>query len=206
MAVDLRIDEKLLAERLGAGAERLAAFLARHWLLVTNSMMFVFVAPPFLAPCLAAMGAELPARLIYILYSPTCHQLPERSLFLFGHQMAFCARCTALYLAFWVVGLLYGLWGLLPFGQRYRRAPLRLRWLLILSLPMIVDGLGQLLGLYTSTNFWRLVTGALAGGSFGFVVYPGLAVGFSQVRRNSKARSDDLGRYYPRSSGTKREL
>ncbi len=186
MAVDLGINQKIVAERLMAGAESLAAFLVRHWLLVINSMMFVFIALPFLAPGLAASGVELPARLIYILYSPTCHQLPERSLFLFGHKMAICARCTALYLSFWVVGLLYGLWGLLPFGWRYRWPPLSLRWLLLLSLPMIVDGTGQLLGLYTSTNFLRLVTGALAGGGFGLFVYPNLAAGFSQARRSSK--------------------
>ncbi len=182
MAVDLRVDAKIVTARLEAGAGWLAAFLVRRWLLVINSMMFVFIALPFLAPGLAAIGAELPARLIYTLYSPTCHQLPERSLFLFGHKMAICARCTALYLTFWGVGLLYGLWGLLPLGRRYRSSPLSLRWLLILSLPMIIDGTSQLLGLHTSTNFLRLVTGALVGGGFGLFVYPNLAAGFSEAK------------------------
>jgi uncharacterized membrane protein len=190
MAVELGIDEKIVAERLVAGAERLAVFLVRHWLLVVNGMMFVFIALPFLAPGLAAIGADLPARLIYTLYSPTCHQLPERSLFLFGHKMAICARCSALYLAFWGVGLLYGLWGLLPLGRRYRWSPLALRWLLILSLPMIVDGTGQLLGLHTSTNFLRLATGILAGGGFGLFVYPNLAAGFGEASRNNERNNE----------------
>jgi uncharacterized membrane protein len=36
-------------------------------------------------------GATGPARLIYAIYAPTCHQLPERSFFLFGPRPVYSA-------------------------------------------------------------------------------------------------------------------
>jgi uncharacterized membrane protein len=35
---------------------------------------------------------------VYAAGSVLCHQLPERSFFLDGHQLPVCARCTGLYL------------------------------------------------------------------------------------------------------------
>jgi uncharacterized membrane protein len=41
---------------------------------------------PFLAPVFMHLGWTAPARLIYTLYSPLCHQMAQRSFFLFGEQ------------------------------------------------------------------------------------------------------------------------
>jgi uncharacterized membrane protein len=41
------------------------------------------------APVLLKAGAETPARWIYTMYSPVCHQLAFRSWFLFGEQPAY---------------------------------------------------------------------------------------------------------------------
>lgn len=60
--------------------------LARHWLAVINTLVFVYVGLPFLAPVLMHYGFDRPARLIYSAYSPLCHQLATRSWFLFGEQ------------------------------------------------------------------------------------------------------------------------
>lgn len=35
------------------------------------------------------LGLEFPARIIYSLYSVLCHQLPQRSYFLFGNQLSY---------------------------------------------------------------------------------------------------------------------
>ena len=170
-----------VAEKLAAGAGRMAHFITRHWLLTANLALLLFIAPPFLAPVLSAAGVELPARLIYALYRLTCHQIPSRSFFILGRPVAICARCSAIYLAFWGVGLAYGLWGL-SWRKRLAWPPLCLGWLLVLLLPLAVDGTGQFLGLWESTNFRRTLTGALAGGGFGLFLYPTLEIGFKEVK------------------------
>lgn len=62
---------------------------ARHWLAVFNLLIFVYVGLPFAAPTLMKLGATTPARWIYTVYSPLCHQLAFRSWFLFGGQPAY---------------------------------------------------------------------------------------------------------------------
>lgn len=52
------------------------------WLMV--AVLALWVSAPWLAPVLMHWGWELPARAIYGFYSFQCHQLPERSFFLFG--------------------------------------------------------------------------------------------------------------------------
>jgi len=98
-------------KRVEAGVDGLARFIAHHWLLLTNVAVLAFILPTLLAPCLASVGAYWPSRVIYFLYRLTCHQLPERSFFLFSHKMAICARCTAFYTSFWGMGLLQRLEG-----------------------------------------------------------------------------------------------
>lgn len=170
-----------MAGRIVTYAERLANFIAHHWLLAVNLSMLLFIFPAFLAPYLMAIGMERPAKIIYMLYRLTCHQLPDRSFFAFGYQVALCARCSSLYLSFWSVGLLYGLWRSTPLSRRYHLSPLGIKLLFLLALPLILDGTIQLLGLWESNNILRTITGALAGGGFGLFAYPLLDRGFRQV-------------------------
>jgi len=74
------------AARVAAAVDRLVGWLARHWLALFNAAVAVFVGLPFAAPTLMAAGLTGPAQAIYLVYRPTCHQLPERSFFLFGAQ------------------------------------------------------------------------------------------------------------------------
>jgi uncharacterized membrane protein len=46
----------------------------------------LYVGLPFLAPTLMKAGMTAPARVIYTIYSPLCHQFGFRSFFLFGEQ------------------------------------------------------------------------------------------------------------------------
>jgi uncharacterized membrane protein len=70
--------------RISAAINRVAAWLARHWLAVFNTVVAVFLGLPFLAPALMEAGLTGPAKAIYAVYAPTCHQLPDRSFFIFG--------------------------------------------------------------------------------------------------------------------------
>lgn len=56
----------------------------RHWLLIFNLLWGIYVTLPWLAPVLMATGHERAGRTIYLIYSTQCHQLPQRSFFLFG--------------------------------------------------------------------------------------------------------------------------
>lgn len=77
------------AAQVAAAVDRLVAWLTRHWLALFNTITAVFVGLPFVAPLLMHLGAAGPARLIYRLYQFACHQLPERSFFLFGARAVY---------------------------------------------------------------------------------------------------------------------
>jgi uncharacterized membrane protein len=67
--------------------DRISYWIARRYLLLLNLFMLFYVGLPFLAPTLMKMGATLPARAIYRMYSPLCHQFGFRSFFLYGEQV-----------------------------------------------------------------------------------------------------------------------
>lgn len=66
--------------------DRISFWISRHYLLMINLFVLFYVGLPFLAPTLMKVGATLPARAIYALYSPLCHQFGFRSFFLYGQQ------------------------------------------------------------------------------------------------------------------------
>ena len=77
-------------------ANRIVYWISRHWLLLANSAILLFVGLPFLAPVLMARGYEGAAGAIYKIYSPACHQLAFRSWFLFGDQVYYPLSATEL--------------------------------------------------------------------------------------------------------------
>jgi uncharacterized membrane protein len=66
--------------------DRVVRSFSRRWLLFFNLFMLAYAGLPFLAPVFMRAGWTLPARAIYTIYSPLCHQLGYRSWFLFGEQ------------------------------------------------------------------------------------------------------------------------
>jgi uncharacterized membrane protein len=72
-------------------ADRVVFWLSKHWLSVFNTFILLYVGLPVLAPVLMFLGAEWPATAIYTIYRPLCHQLPQRSFFLFGPQLTYRA-------------------------------------------------------------------------------------------------------------------
>lgn len=69
--------------------DRILYTFARRWLLFANLVVGIYVGLPLLAPVLMQAGLTTPARGIYTIYSPFCHQLASRSFFLFGEQIAY---------------------------------------------------------------------------------------------------------------------
>ena len=145
---------------------RLALGLARHWLVILNLLLFIWVGLPWLAPVFMHLGWAKAAQAIYFLYSLQCHQLPERSFFLFVKQTmyslpeiqkAWRATDDLLVLRQFIGNLQMGwkvawsdrmvamytstfLFSLLYGFVRKRLKPLSLWGFALLLLPMAVDG------------------------------------------------------------------
>ena len=66
--------------------KRVVLGFARHWLLFVNLLIALWVALPWLAPVFMYLGWTSAGKAVYLFYSFQCHQLPERSYFLFGKQ------------------------------------------------------------------------------------------------------------------------
>ncbi len=73
----------------GMRMNRGVRFFSRHWLAAFSLVVLVYAGLPFMAPTLMKVGATGPARVIYTLYSPFCHQFAFRSFFLYGSQAVY---------------------------------------------------------------------------------------------------------------------
>ncbi len=119
---------------------------------------------------------EAVINLAFLLGSAVCHQLPSHSLFIGGHQLPLCARCTGIHLGFW--------WGLVFLGSR-KRMGLVPNWnfgaiLGLGAVLVLADVLSAGFGLRPGSNLTRLLTGLLLGyglGGFG----AGLLAGSAQT-------------------------
>lgn len=151
----------------------------RHWLLIVSLALALFVGLPWLAPALMAKGYEWQAHLIYFAYGLTCHQLPERSYFLFGTkamyslneiqavwpsdnillrrqfvgtpEMGYKVAFSDRMVSMYTAMLV----GALLYGLLRRRLP-RLSWRLFLVvgvLPMFLDGFSHLVNDVTEWGF-----------------------------------------------------
>lgn len=79
-----------LAVRLNLGLLN----LTRHWLRYVLIFFGLYVALAAVTPALMHFGLTGPARVLYTIYSPFCHQFTFRSLFLFGEQAAYPRAIT----------------------------------------------------------------------------------------------------------------
>lgn len=70
-------------------ADQFVLWFSRHWVLLVSILVGFYVLSPFLAPVLMNVGLTLPGKIIYWIYSYLCHQLPERSYFLFGPKISY---------------------------------------------------------------------------------------------------------------------
>lgn len=133
------------------------------------------------APLAAAAGHTLFALAIYRPFATLCHQIPERSFFIAGHQFAVCARCTGIYVGFSLVTLFY------PLVRSVRSVDLPQRkWLILAALPLAIDFSLTFFGIWENTHSSRFATGFLLGGVTVFYVMPGLAELSLQGWKNAK--------------------
>lgn len=141
-------------------------FIEKNWFLIFIIIFGIYSNLPFLAPVFMQIGWKGAGSAIYFIYSFLCHQLPERSFFMFGPKISYSLveiRATGQdtsnlfalrqfigngamgWKVAWsdrMVAMFSSLWVLSllwwPFRKRLRGLPF---WGLILSLiPLAVDG------------------------------------------------------------------
>lgn len=157
--------------------DKLIYHFAKHWVLVMGFFLGLYVFLPLLAPVLMASGFTGSSNLIYSAYRFTCHQLPSRSFFIFGHQMAFCHRDTAIYASLFLAVILFGF-------VRHRVKPLPWQAYIAFIAPMALDGITQLFGLRTSNWQLRTITGALFGIGSAWLAFPYLEEAFQDIQQS----------------------
>jgi uncharacterized membrane protein len=121
------------------------------------------------APLAQAHGHPEFASTIYKTFSFVCHQIPERSFHLAGHQFGVCSRCTGLYSGFAVASLIY------PLARSLKRTdtPSRI-WLMLAAAPLAIDFALGYFSIWPNTHLSRFLTGALLSSVAVFFVMPGL--------------------------------
>lgn len=141
-------------------------WVRRRWLVLVTLLFGVYVLLPWLAPLLMAAGWTRAANIIYFIYSTQCHQLPQRSFFLFGDSFMlplttiqplvgnstdplvlrqFVGNVGVGWKVAWSDRMVYMYGSLLVFAVGFllaRRKVKPLPWwgLLLLLLPLAVDG------------------------------------------------------------------
>ena len=70
-------------------SDRFSRWFSKHYMVLLNLFTFLYVFLAVIAPVFMKIGWETPAKAIYKIYSPLCHQLAFRSFFLFGDQLAY---------------------------------------------------------------------------------------------------------------------
>jgi len=179
-------------------------YLTRYWFLVANLLAATILALGFLAPALMAARQPEAGQAIYRFLATQNHQLPQRCYFLFGEaggiqtysaeqivgfganprdieafignpevgfKTALNHRMVAIFVAIFLGGLAWGFTG--------RRPQISFIWLLVMALPMLVDGLSNMISdngdvPFRQTNDWAVT---LTGGAFPASFYVGTTIG-----------------------------
>ena len=136
--------------------------------LITLTGIIVWIGTIFLAPYLKSQSSPF-SGFLYAVFSPTCHQISSRCFYAFGYPVAVCARCLGIYSGFLLGTLFY------PVVKGVSAPTLpNARVFILLSIPIVLDTAGNLLGIWTSSGWVRFVTGITWGLILPFYFLAGL--------------------------------
>lgn len=163
--------------------QSLRAQAYRIW-VVTTVVVLIWLTLIVLPPLLLSLGVVTISSPIYSFFSYICHQIPERSLHLAGHQMAVCSRCFGVYFGLFAGTLAY------PLVRRIDEIePLPRFWLLLSLVPITIDWSLTIFGIWENTHVSRFLTGAVLGGACAMFIMPALV----EIGRNLKYRRTASG-------------
>jgi len=115
----------------------------------------------------AIRSFPVPWNFIYHFGDRWCHQRSDRSFEINGNQFPVCIRCSGIFFGI-PIGILLS--SRLKFQTRQNEARMLLIVFIVALLPIMIDGVGQGVGLWESSNPVRFITGLLAGGLSSAVV------------------------------------
>lgn len=118
----------------------------------------------------------------YNFFSRICHQDASRSLFIFGHPLAVCARCSMIYFGFLIGSIIAGF-------RHPKYTNFRL-WFVVIVFPMVLDIVLDLAGFHHTTMMTRIITGLIFGAGSGLLMTPLLVEGITTLRRVPSPSND----------------
>jgi len=123
-------------------------------ILLSNAIMVLLI---------LLLGLKDTSTLFPVIFKRICHQLPQRSFIINHRQLPLCARCSGFFLGLYP-GLLF-----VTLSKRWRiNSAVRPLHVIMLIIPLMVDGFSQTVGLRESTNDIRFLTGLLCGSAIFF--------------------------------------
>jgi uncharacterized membrane protein len=140
----------------------------------------------FLAPTAAASGLQSASDPVYHFFGYICHQMPERSFYLFGHQFAVCSRCFGVYF-----GLTAGMMAYPLFRRLDESDPLPRFWLFLSMAPMAIDWSLGYFRIWENTHLTRVVTGLILGVACAVFIIPALVEIAELKNRHSSGQSKE---------------
>ena len=122
-----------------------------------------------LAPLAASPEQTGISSYIYNFYGYICHQIPERSFHLLGHQFAVCSRCSGVYFGLFLGLAIYPLFRSMDEIEPFARV-----WLILAIIPMGIDWSLTFFGIWENTHFTRVSTGLILGITCAIFIVPAL--------------------------------
>jgi len=158
--------------------EKLRSQAAKVWavtLAVSTVWVLIIVSPPLL------INSGFSAAPIYSFFSYICHQIPERSFHVLGHQFAVCSRCFGVYFGLLAGVATYPLWRPLDSVD-----PLPRFWLFLSMVPISIDWSLGFFDVWENTHVSRFITGLILGVTCAIYIVPALVEIARNLRRSSR--------------------
>lgn len=150
----------------------------RVW-AVALFIVLVWVLLILIPPVAAASDTTSVSSPLYKFFSYICHQMPERSFHVLGHQFGVCSRCFGVYFGVLLGFVIYPLWR--PIDEI---EPLPRFWLFLSLIPIAVDWSLGIFGIWENTHWSRFITGMILGVSCATYIVPAVV----EIRRNLTVR------------------
>jgi len=114
--------------------------------------------------------------LIYALFSKSCHQIKDRSFFVFGEYLPVCIRCFSIYTGFLLGSIVF------PFIRKFNFFALPKISLFIFSVVLIIIDVSlNLFGFLDNFVISRIVTGGFLGTVAAFYIIPGFVNAYFEI-------------------------
>ena len=150
------------------GVVRKLKMMARAKYIILILLIF-WSAAILLTPVVAQYGgiAGASAEVAYRVFGHVCHQWDSHSFHIAGRKLPVCIRCSMIYFSFLVGSFIAVLCNVQKRVSKHAKYVL-----LAVVLPLLLDVIFNMVGIYQSTTLSRVVSGVVAGAGFSLVLAP----------------------------------